>query len=63
MTIKSLKIVDTLTTEKQTYMISKNKDQFNDPEYLSCYKKKAQGQLIGMEALGWGAWVLLILVL
>jgi hypothetical protein len=48
---------------KQTYMMSKNKDQFNDPEYLSCYKKKAKGQLIGMEALGWGAWILLILVL
>jgi hypothetical protein len=32
---------------------SKNKDQFDDPEYLSCYKKKAKGQLTGMEALGW----------
>jgi len=48
---------------KQTYMMSKNKDQFSDPEYLSCYKKKAKGQLIGMEALGWGAWILLVSVL
>jgi hypothetical protein len=48
---------------KQTYMMSKNKEQFSDPEYLSCYKKKAKGQLIGMEALGWGAWILLVLVL
>jgi len=48
---------------KQTYMMSKNKDQFSDLEYLSCYKKKAKGQLIGMEALGWGAWVLLVLAL
>ncbi|MFT5824411.1 MAG: hypothetical protein ACI8ZM_005679 [Crocinitomix sp.] len=48
---------------KQTYMMSKNKDNFNDLEYLSCYKKKAKGQLIGMEAIGWGAWILLILVL
>ena len=48
---------------RKTYMLSKNKDQFSDPQYLSCYKKKAKGQLIGMEALGWGAWVLLLLVL
>lgn len=47
---------------KQTYMLSKNKDQFTDPEYLNCYRKKAKGQLIGMEALGWGAWLLLILL-
>lgn len=47
---------------KQTYMMSKNKDQFGDPQYLSCYKKKAKGQLIGMEALGWGAWIVLVLV-
>ena len=48
---------------KQTYMMSKNKEQFSDPEYLSCYKKKAKGQLIEMEALGWGAWILLLLAL
>lgn len=48
---------------KRTYMISQNKDIFNDLEYLSCYKKKAKGQLIGMEALGWGTWILFILVL
>lgn len=48
---------------KNTVMMSKNKDQFDNPEYLSCYKKKAKGQLIGMEAIGWGAWILLILVI
>jgi hypothetical protein len=48
---------------KQTLMMSNNKDQFNDPNYLSCYKKKAKGQLIGMEALGWGSWILLLLIL
>lgn len=53
------------TPEKgqQTLMMSNNKEQFSDPEYLSCYKKKAKGQLMGMEALGWGAWILLLLVL
>ena len=48
---------------KQTLMMSENKAQFNDPEYLSCYKKKAKGQLIGMEALGWGTWILILLML
>jgi hypothetical protein len=47
---------------KRTLIMSKNKDQFNDPIYLSCYKKKAKGQLIGMEALGWGAWLLLLIL-
>jgi hypothetical protein len=48
---------------KQTLMMSKNKDLFSDPEYLSCYKKKAKGQLITMEALGWASWILLILII
>ncbi|MDO9615988.1 MAG: hypothetical protein Q7J86_15885 [Bacteroidota bacterium] len=53
------------TPEKgsNTFVMSKNKDQFSDPEYLSCYRSKAKGQLIGMEALGWGAWILLLLVI
>ena len=42
---------------------SKNKEDFDDPEYLSCYKKKAKGQLLGMEGIGWGAWILLVLLL
>lgn len=46
---------------KRTYMLSKNKDDFNDPVYLNCYRKKAKGQLIGMEALGWAAWILFAL--
>ncbi len=52
------------TPEKgaRTYMMSKNKDLFSDPEYLSCYKKKAKGQLVGQTALGWAAWVLLALL-
>jgi hypothetical protein len=48
---------------RETYFMSKNKELFNDPEYLSCYRKKAIGQLIGVEALGWGTWVLLALML
>lgn len=48
---------------RQTYMMSKNKEQFSDPEYLRCYKKKAKRELIGMDAIGWGAWMLFVLVL
>lgn len=47
---------------RQTYMLSKNKELFRDTQYLSCYKKKAKGQLLGMEALGWGAWILFVIM-
>lgn len=42
---------------RHTLLQSQNKDQFNDLEYLTCYKRKAKGQLIAAEALGWAAWV------
>lgn len=48
---------------RRTYLYSKNREQFTDLEYLSCYRKKARGQLIGMEALGWGAWILFVLLI
>jgi hypothetical protein len=48
---------------RKTYMLSQNKDQFSDPEYLSCYKKKAKGQLLAMEALGWAAWILVVVAI
>jgi hypothetical protein len=47
---------------KNTYMMSKNKEEFSDSEYLSCYKKKAKGQLVGMEALGWATWILIMVL-
>lgn len=43
--------------------LSKNKEMFRDTEYLSCYKQKATRQLIGMEALGWCAWILAIITI
>lgn len=46
---------------KNTVALSQNKDQFNDPEYLMCYKKEAKKGLIGMECAGWAAWILFIL--
>ena len=48
---------------KQTYLMSKNKDQFSDLEYLNCYKTSAKRQLLKMEGLGWCTWILLVLVL
>ncbi len=44
-----------------TLLMSKNKEQFSDPEYLTCYKKKAKGNLVLMELAGWGTWILLVL--
>ena len=32
---------------KHTLTMSQNKDQFNDPSYLSCYKKTVKGKPIG----------------
>lgn len=51
------------TSGKNTLLMTQHKDQLSNLEYLSCYKKKAKGKLIGMEGLGWGAFVLLILLL
>lgn len=45
---------------KDTYMLSKNRELFDDPEYLICYRKKARAKLIAMEALGWGTAIVLI---
>ncbi len=47
---------------RRTYILSKNKEYFDNTEYLSCYRKRAKLQLIGMEALGWGAWILFVLL-
>ncbi len=46
----------------KTYMMSKNQQNFSDPAFLRCYKKKAKGKLIGMEAAGWATWILLLLL-
>lgn len=53
------------TPEKgnDTYIMSKNRDFFSDPAYLSCYKKKAKGKNVGNTAIGWAAWILLILAI
>jgi hypothetical protein len=47
---------------RDTMLLSPNKDLFSDPEYISCYMKRAKGQLIGMEAAGWGAWILFVVL-
>jgi hypothetical protein len=50
-------------TGAKTAMLSKNKELFSDLEYLSCYKKKAKGQLLGATAMGWASWILFLLIL
>ena len=47
---------------KRTYLMSKNKEQFTDYEYINCYKKKAKAQLIGMEAAGGGSYLIILLL-
>lgn len=50
-------------TGSKTLMMSKNKNLFDDPAYLTCYKKKAVGKNVGNAGLGWVAWVLFVLML
>ena len=45
-----------------TLVMSKNRNDFNDPMYLSCYKKKAKGRLIASTSLGFAAWIGVILL-
>ena len=46
-----------------TIMLSKNQSVFSDPSYLSCYKKKAKGKLLGKTGIGLGAWVAFLVLL
>jgi len=48
---------------RETLEMSKNKALFNDPSYLSCYKKKAKAQNVGNTAIGWGIGFLIIILL
>jgi len=45
-----------------TLMLSDNNEHFDDPAYLTCYRKKATGQNIAMEAIGWAGWILILLL-
>ena len=48
---------------RDTFAMSKNTEILDDPEYLNCYKKKAKSKLIGVEGLGFGATIILLLFL
>lgn len=48
---------------KDTYLMSKNREIFDDPAYLTCYRKSAKGKNVGNTALGWGAWILFLLAI
>lgn len=47
---------------RHTPIMSKNKDLFDDPEFALCYKRIAKGKLLGAEAIGWGAWLVIFLI-
>jgi len=47
---------------KNTVSMSQNSELFNDPAYLQCYKKKAKGRNVGNAVIGWGIWILAVLV-
>lgn len=47
---------------KNTARLSKNENLFDDPAYLSCYKKKAKGKNIGNVVLGWGIWIAAVII-
>jgi hypothetical protein len=47
----------------RTIYMSENRDLFTDPHYLNCYESKARNRLLTMEAIGWGAAIVLILLL
>lgn len=47
---------------KNTVIMSQNEDLFNDPAYLECYRKKAKGRKFGNTFIGWGIWVLAVLI-
>jgi hypothetical protein len=48
--------------DKNTIANSQHQDKFDDPEYLTCYKKKAKGQNILYEGIGWTAWIVVALI-
>ncbi len=48
---------------KNTYIMSENKDLFSDPAYLEGYRKRAKGKNVGNTAIGWGIWMLFVLLL
>lgn len=48
---------------RDTYMMSQNQKLFSDPIYIKCYRKKAVGKNMGNSAIGWGAWILLVLLM
>lgn len=53
------------TPEKgiNTQIMSENKELFNDPSYRSCYIRQARKNNTNGALIGWGSWVLFLLLL
>jgi hypothetical protein len=48
---------------QETYSMSKNKDLFEDPVYLNCYTKRARAKNVQNTVIGWGGYLLFILMI
>ncbi len=48
---------------KDTLMKSVNKDKFDDPVYLQCYRRTAKKEMLMTETAGWLSWIILVLAL
>ena len=48
---------------KNTMRMSQNSEMFANPEYLSCYQKKAKSKNVTNAGLGWASWFLLLLII
>lgn len=46
----------------RTYLLSKNKEIFSDPNYLMCYKRKARSRNTVHTLIGWGTWIVSVVV-
>jgi len=46
-----------------TFIMSENRELFNDAIYLTCYQKQARRKAITNAAIGWGAWILFVLLI
>lgn len=48
---------------EDTNTLSQNRELFNDPNYLHCYSKEAKKKNVQNTAIGWGMWILFILLI
>jgi len=45
---------------RETMLMSSNKNLFNDPQYLLCYKRRAKTLMVAYDLIGWSSWLLIL---